>query len=166
MTSLLNQESAIQPLRRQSVNAGLLGIGIVGGGFASIIATPEGRDPFLARIKLVRVGVRDIKRPRPNISQEILTDNLKSIVNDPNIEIVIEVMGGIEPARSLIIQAIENGKHIVTANKTLIANHGIEIRALAAKYGVSVKFEAAVGGSLKSSTLAWEPTNSNALQES
>lgn len=148
MTGLLNQENAIQPLHRQSVNVGVLGCGTVGGGFARIIATPEGRDPLLPQIKLVCVGVRDIKRLRPNVSPEILTENLESIVNNPNIEIIIELMGGIEPARTLIIKAIENGKHIVTANKTLIAKHGIEIRALAAKKGVSVKFEAAVGGGI------------------
>jgi homoserine dehydrogenase len=148
MTGLPNEENAIQPLRRQSANLGVLGYGNVGKGVVKILLDPEGRDPSLARINLVRLGVRDIKRPRPNVSPEILTDNLESIVNHPDIDIIIEVMGGIEPARTLIIQAIENGKHIITANKTLIANHGIEIFALAAKKGVSVKFEPAVGGGI------------------
>lgn len=128
---------------------GMLGLGTVGGGVAKIILSPPGRTPLLSQVELVRVGVRDINKARQNpLPSEKLTTQLEEVVTDPEIELVVEVIGGLEPARTLILKAIEHGKHIVTANKSLIATHGSEIFALAKDKGVCIAFEAAVGGGI------------------
>ena len=94
-------------------------------------------------------AVRDTGRARaPEVSDVILTTDHDDIVNDPEIDVVIEAMGGDEPARSLLLKAIENGKHVVTANKALVAVHGSEIFEAARQQGVSVAFEAAVAGGI------------------
>ncbi|NJR46767.1 MAG: homoserine dehydrogenase [Hyellaceae cyanobacterium CSU_1_1] len=128
---------------------GLLGYGTVGTGTAEIILDPEGRNSLLQEIEIAKVGVRSLDQPRsPQLSTEVLTTDLEAIVNDPEIEIVVELLGGLEPARSLILQAIAKGKHIVTANKAVIARHGEEIFTAANQAEVYVLFEAAVGGGI------------------
>lgn len=128
---------------------GLLGYGTVGTGTAEIILNPAGRNNLLQEITIAKVGVRSLDKPRsPQLTRGILTTDLESIVNDPEIEIVVELLGGVEPARSLILQAIANGKHIVTANKAVIARHGAEIFTAANQAGVYVLLEAAVGGGI------------------
>ena len=83
---------------------------------------------MIADLDLVRVAVRDLQRPRPvSIPQECLTTNPEEVVDDPNVDVVVEVIGGIEPARTLIMRAIAAGKSVVTANKAVIARHGEEI---------------------------------------
>jgi len=84
----------------------------------------------------------------PLLAEVALTDDSESIVNDPEIDVVVEVMGGDEPARTLLLQAVANGKHVVTANKALVACHGAEIFEAAREHGVSVAFEAAVAGGI------------------
>ena len=131
------------------IGIGLLGLGTVGAGVASILSSPDGRHPFIADLDLVRVAVRDLQRPRPvSIPQECLTTNPEEVVDDPNVDVVVEVIGGIEPARTLIMRAIAAGKSVVTANKAVIARHGEEIAAAAAAAGVYVLIEAAVGGGI------------------
>lgn len=128
---------------------GLLGLGTVGTGTAQILLDPEGRQPLLQDIEIHRVGVRSLDKPREvKLSPEIITTDLESIVTDPEIDIVVEVMGGLEPARSLILQAIAQGKHVVTANKAVIARYGPEIFTAAEESGVYVLLEAAVGGGI------------------
>lgn len=128
---------------------GLLGLGTVGTGTAQILLDPEGRQPLLQDIEIHRVGVRSLDKPREvKLSPEIITTDLESIVTDPEIDIVVEVMGGLEPARSLILQAIAQGKHVVTANKAVIARYGPEIFMAAEEAGVYVLLEAAVGGGI------------------
>jgi homoserine dehydrogenase len=128
---------------------GLLGYGTVGTGTAEIILDPEGRNSLLQDIEIAKVGVRSLDSPRsPELPSGVLTTDLKAIVSDPEIKIVVELLGGLEPARSLILQAIEQGKHIVTANKAVIARHGAEIFTAANQAGVYVLFEAAVGGGI------------------
>jgi homoserine dehydrogenase len=128
---------------------GLLGLGTVGAGAVQILQTPNQRHPLLQELEIHRVGVRDLAKPRPvELSSNCLTTDLTAIVNDPDIDIIVEVMGGIEPARTLILTAIANGKHIVTANKALIAKHSDEIFTAAEKHGVYVLLEAAVGGGI------------------
>ncbi|MGB3614191.1 MAG: homoserine dehydrogenase [Elainellaceae cyanobacterium] len=130
-------------------NVGLLGLGTVGAGTADILLHPEGRHPLLRDIKICRVGVRSLDKPRPvDLANELLTTDLSAIVSDPDVDIVVEVIGGLEPARSLVLQAIAHGKHVVTANKALIARHGEEIFAAAEAAGVYVLLEAAVGGGI------------------
>ena len=128
---------------------GLLGYGTVGTGTAEIILDPEGRNSLLQDIEIAKVGVRSLDQPRsPELPSGVLTTDLAAIVSDPEIEIVVELLGGLEPARSLILQTIEHGKHVVTANKAVIARHGAEIFTAANQAGVYVLFEAAVGGGI------------------
>jgi len=132
-----------------TIGIGLLGLGTVGAGVASILSTPEGRHPLVGALALQRVAVRDLSRPRPvELAAAVLCTDPESVVDDPAVEIVVEVMGGLEPARSLILRAIQAGKPVVTANKAVIARYGEEIAAAAAAHGVYVLIEAAVGGGI------------------
>jgi homoserine dehydrogenase len=131
------------------VKIGMLGLGTVGAGTAQILLDSTGRHHLLSQVEIARVGVRDLQKPRSvNLPAAIMTDDLEQVVSDPVIEILVEVMGGIEPARTLILKAIGLGKHIVTANKALIALHGDEIYTAANEAGVYVMLEAAVGGGI------------------
>ena len=128
---------------------GLLGLGTVGAGTAEILLSPDGRHPLLQELEIYRVGVRDISRTRSlQLPENVLTTDLEAIATDPDVDIVVELIGGLEPARSLILQAIAHGKHVVTANKAVIARYGNEIFDAANKKGVYVMLEAAVGGGI------------------
>jgi homoserine dehydrogenase len=132
-----------------TIGIGLLGLGTVGAGVAAILAQPEGRHPLVADLALRRVAVRDLNRPRPvDLAPELLGTDPEAVVDDPAVDIVVEVMGGLEPARSLILRAIAAGKPVVTANKAVIARYGQEIAAAATARGVYVLIEAAVGGGI------------------
>ncbi|MCX5958062.1 MAG: homoserine dehydrogenase [Cyanobacteria bacterium] len=132
-----------------AIGVGLLGLGTVGAGVAAILMGPEGRHPLVAELALRRVAVRDLDRPRPlELDPQLLTTSPEAVIDDPAVEIVVEVMGGLEPARSLILRAIAAGKPVVTANKAVIARYGEEIAAAAAERGVYVLIEAAVGGGI------------------
>ena len=131
------------------IGVGLLGLGTVGGGVASILLSPQERHPLVADLELICAAVRDLERPRPvNLSPELLTTDPQTVVEDPRVDVVVEVIGGIEPARTLILTAIKAGKSVVTANKAVIARHGSEIAQAAAAAGVYVLIEAAVGGGI------------------
>ncbi len=128
---------------------GLLGLGTVGTGTAKILLDAAQRHPLLQTLEIHRVGVRSLDKPRAvNLPEVCLTTDLEAIVTDPDIDIVVEVIGGLEPARSLILEAIEDGKHVVTANKAVISRYGHEIAEAAKKAGVYVLYEAAVGGGI------------------
>jgi len=132
-----------------AIGVGLLGLGTVGAGVADILASPEGRHPLVGELALRRVAVRDLARSRAvALDPSLLCTDPQAVVDDPAVEIVVEVMGGLEPARSLILRAIAAGKPVVTANKAVIARHGEEIAAAAASGGVYVLIEAAVGGGI------------------
>ena len=132
-----------------TIGIGLLGLGTVGAGVAAILATPAGRHPLVGELELRRVAVRDLNRPRTvELAAELLSTDPEAVVDDPAVDIVVEVMGGLEPARSLILRAIAAGKPVVTANKAVIARYGEEIAAAAARSGVYVLIEAAVGGGI------------------
>ena len=133
------------------VNIGILGLGTVGGGTATVlernaaeIARRAGRD-----IKLVAASVRDINKQRdvPLDGVKLTTDSIE-IVDNPEVDVILELIGGTEEAKTLVLRAIENNKHVVTANKALIALHGNEIFAAAQTNGVTVAFEAAVAGGI------------------
>ena len=131
------------------VGVGLLGLGTVGGGVASILQSPGERHPLVNELELIRIAVRDLSRPRPVVLDEsLLTTDPSAVIQDPAVDVVVEVIGGLEPARSLILQAIAAGKSVVTANKAVIARHGQEIAEAAAAAGVYVLIEAAVGGGI------------------
>jgi len=131
------------------VKLGILGLGTVGTGTVQLLLDKDGRDPLLQEIEIYRVGVRSLDKPRAvEFPLEVLTTDLESIVTDPAVDIVVEVMGGVDKARDLIKKAILAGKHIVTANKAVIARYGDEIFTLAQQVGVYVMLEAAVGGGI------------------
>ncbi len=134
----------VEPLK-----IGLLGLGTVGTATANILLSPEARHPLLKAIEIVKVGVKTVdKRRGVEFPEGVLTTDLEGIISDPDIDIVVELIGGLEPARSLLLQAIANGKHIVTANKAVISRYGEEIYRAAEAAGVYVLIEAAVGGGI------------------
>lgn len=133
------------------INVGILGFGTVGSGTAKILL--ENRDILEERlgfkINLKRIADLDIKRDRGiKIPKGVLTTDANLVLNDPDIHIVVELMGGIRPAKDFILKAIMNGKHVVTANKALLATEGTDIFDAAARVGVEVGFEAAVAGAI------------------
>lgn len=131
------------------VKLGILGLGTVGTGTVQLLQDTAGRHPLLKEIEIYRVGVRSLSKPRQvELSTGVVTTDLEAIVNDPEIDIIVEVMGGLEPARTLILTAIKNGKHVVTANKAAISRFGAEIFTAANEAGVYVMLEAAVGGGI------------------
>ena len=132
------------------IGLGLLGCGTVGSEVARLLSRDHADLSARsgATLELVKVGVKDASKDRSSIDKSLLTTDLPSIVTDPSVSIVIEVMGGIEPARSLILQALNAKKSVVTANKALLAKHGAEIFAAARANGVDLHYEAAVGGAI------------------
>lgn len=132
-----------------AVKVGLLGLGTVGTGTAKILLDSAERHPLLQDIAIHRVGVRSLDKPREvDITSASLTTDLAAIVTDPEVDVVVELIGGLEPARSLILKAIQHGKHVVTANKAVIARYGDEIFTAANEASVYVLLEAAVGGGI------------------
>ena len=133
----------------QPVRIGMLGCGVVGSEVARLILadTIELSTRAGAKIELAKIAVREIK-PRADIPSELFTLDALSIVNDPTIDLIIEVMGGIEPARELILTAIGNRKSIVTANKALLASHGADLFTAAYAQGEDIYYEAAVAGAI------------------
>ena len=133
------------------INVGLLGIGTVGGGtFAVLKRNQEEITRRAGRgIVITMVADREVEKARKIVGEGVIvTADANEIVTNPDIDIVIELIGGYTVAKELILKAIENGKHVVTANKALLASHGTEIFAAAQKKGVMVAFEAAVAGGI------------------
>jgi homoserine dehydrogenase len=131
------------------VGIGILGGGIVGGSLAhkllsdhDIIRAKTGLD-----LDLIRVAVRDLAKPRP-FPSEFATDRAEEVVDDPEVSLIVELMGGLEPAGTLVRRALDAGKPVVTANKQLVAAEGPDLFERAAANGVSLLFEAAVGGGI------------------
>ena len=131
------------------MRVGVLGLGNVGGALVQLI--DERRDEIAARtgvrLEVTRVAVRSLTRERKvAVPAEILTRDAAEVVADPGVDVVVEAIGGIEPARELILDALKAGKPVVTANKELLANHGAELFTAAENAGVDLLFEAAVAG--------------------
>lgn len=128
----------------------LLGMGTVGGGVYEIIEKQKEEMPFKigAALEVVKVLVRNKAKYADRIPAEKLTDVWEDVIGDDSIDIVVEVMGGIEPARTYIKAALEKGKHVVTANKDLMAMHGHELLELAGEHHCDLLFEAAVAGGI------------------
>lgn len=133
------------------ITIGILGLGTVGGGTATVLKRNAAEIERRAgrSIELRAASVRDLSKDRGSDLKNVkLTLDSNEIVNDPDVDIILELIGGTEEAKQLVLQAIKNGKHIVTANKALIALHGNEIFEAAQKKGVTVAFEAAVAGGI------------------
>ncbi len=151
----------------KQINVAILGLGTVGGGTLDIlknnqkeIARRAGRE-----IKVVSACVKDVTKKRTcDVSQIKITDQPETIINDPNVDILIEVMGGIDPAYDLVKQAIKRGKHVVTANKALIALHGDDLFSFANKENVRIGFEASVAGGIPIIKAIREGLSANNIQ--
>ena len=132
------------------IKVGLLGLGTVGGGTLTVLRRNATESTRRAgrEIVVVKAAVRDMDKARVLANGLPLTLDPFEIVDDPEIDIVVELIGGLSPAKELVMQAIANGKHVVTANKHLVAKHGNEIFAAAQAKGVMVAFEAAVAGGI------------------
>ncbi|MGZ8214471.1 MAG: homoserine dehydrogenase [Methylosarcina sp.] len=149
------------------VKVGILGLGTVGGGTVSVlkrnaaeIARRAGRE-----ILITRASAKDITKPRICDTAGIrLTTDPFEIIDDPEIDIVLELIGGAGPVKDMVLKAIANGKHVVTANKSLIALHGNEIFAKASAQGVIVAFEAAVAGGIPIIKAIREGLSGNQIQ--
>ena len=133
------------------INVGIIGLGVVGGGTARLLL--RNADILRARtgcdIRIKSIATRTPSRAaREEIPSELVTPDIDRVLEDPEIHVVAELVGGVDPAREFVMRAIENGKSVVTANKELIAKHGAEISEAAAKAGVHFRFEGSVGGGI------------------
>jgi homoserine dehydrogenase len=136
---------------KKAINIGIIGFGTVGAGTAKILL--KKRDELEAKsgfpIVLKKIADLDITSDRGiKLPRNILTNNTSEVLNDPDIDIIVELIGGIHPAKEIIIEALNNGKHVVTANKALLAEEGRQIFTVAGKNKVDVGFEASVAGSI------------------
>ena len=131
------------------VRVGICGFGTVGGGTFNVL---ERNSKEITRRTGRAIVVEQIAQRRPNINCDTgdtsITDDIFAVANNPNVDVLIELIGGHEPAKELVLTAIRNGKHVVTANKALIAVHGNEIFEAAAKHNVVVAYEAAIAGGI------------------
>lgn len=134
----------------KKIKAALLGLGTVGGGVYKLVQRQkeETVKKSGANLEITRILVHNMNKQREGVDASLLTDNWKEIVEDPEISIVIEVMGGIEPAKTMILEALCAGKNVVTANKDLVAVHGRELLDAAQENQVDFLFEAAVAGGI------------------
>lgn len=134
----------------EPLNIALIGGGTVGGGVAKILL--EHPDRIAARggrpVHLRRVVVRDSNKPRPSIPRELISTDIAAVIHDPHIHVVVELIGGTTVARQVIHDALAAGKHVVTANKALLAEHGPEVFEAARKHERAVGFEASVAGGI------------------
>ncbi len=135
----------------KDIQVGLIGFGNIGAGVVKLLR--ENADVIRSKvgtgIVLKRIADLDITSDRGVVVEPgVLTTSVDDIFNDPEISVVIELIGGYEPAKTFVLKAIEKGKHIVTANKALLALHGSDIYAAAVRKGVEVQFEASVGGGI------------------
>src|SRR4030066_781216 len=135
----------------KEIKVGLIGFGTVGSGVAKILQRNSRliEKRMGAKLVLKRIAGIDLETDRGvKLKPGVLTRRAEDVIKDPEIDMVMELMGGIEPAKTYILKAIRNKKHIVTANKALLALHGDEIFREAHRFGVDVNFEASVGGGI------------------
>ena len=136
----------------KEIKIALLGLGTVGAGVVKVLGThgAEMQERAGCRLVLCRIADADLTRPREglDLTRLPLVGDANQVLNDPEVQIVIELVGGLEPARTFILKALGSGKHVVTANKALLAHHGAEIFAEARRNRVMIGFEAAVAGGI------------------
>src|SRR5262249_45091341 len=134
----------------RTISVGLLGLGNVGSGVVKLLA--DNAEAIKLRlggsaVAIKRIAVREADKPRlVDVAPALITTDAKAGLEDPEIEIIVELIGGEEPARTYVLDAIARGKNIVTANKALLAAHGEELFAAASQREVDVYYEASVGG--------------------
>lgn len=135
---------------QKAIYIGLLGMGTVGSGVIEVLNknAEDISKRVGAPIKLKKILVRDKRKTRANVDTALLTDNFDDIINDSDISIIIEVIGGIKPAKDYIVRALNAGKSVVTANKDVMSTSGKEIFCAASENNVDIHFEASVGGGI------------------
>jgi homoserine dehydrogenase len=136
----------------KEIRIGLLGLGTIGAGVAKVLLSHSEalEEKIGVPVVLTAIADLDTKSPRNglNLSDLPLSENAATVLDDPSVNIVVELIGGLEPAREFMLRALANGKHVVTANKALLATHGEELYAAALQYGRMLSFEAAVAGGI------------------
>ncbi|WP_077214474.1 homoserine dehydrogenase [Bacillus dakarensis] len=135
----------------EAISIGLLGLGTVGSGVVQIIENHQDKlmHQIGCPIKINKILVKSIDKPRSvEIKQELLTTNAEDVIENPEIDVVVEVMGGVEDTRKLLLQALRNKKHVVTANKDLMAVYGSELLTVASENGCDLFYEASVAGGI------------------
>ena len=133
------------------IKVGMIGFGTIGAGVAKILASNGEiiKQRLGAGVELIKAADLDITTDRGvKMGHDVLTTSADEVINHPDIDVVIELIGGYEPARKFLLQAIDQGKHVVTANKALLAKHGDEIFLAASEKGLSIGFEASIGGAI------------------
>ena len=156
----------------KAVKIGLLGFGTVGTGVVRLLT--EQQEMLTRRLGtelvLAKIADLDLERPRPvTVPRELLTTRAQDLLDDPEIDIVVELIGGLSAARDFTLAAIARGKHVVTANKALLAHHGNDLLAAAAAQGVDIAFEAWSAAASPSSwpcARAWPPIASRSSSAS
>ena len=149
------------------IRIGLLGAGTVGTGTARVLELNQHEiaERVGTSIVVSKVLVRDPAKERPYLSQAVRTDNFDDILNDPDIDIIVELMGGLHPAKEYMLQALAAGKRVVTANKDVIAQFGHDLFDMAAAHQTEIFFEASVGGGIPIITPLKECLNANRITE-
>jgi homoserine dehydrogenase len=136
---------------RKAIGIGLLGLGTVGSGVAEVLLTKADKlaEQVGLPLTLKKVLVRDVNRRRPvEVAPKLLTDHAEEVLSHPEVDIAVELIGGERPATEYIEQALANEKHVVTANKEVMAKHGYELFSLAKKHNVDIRYEASVGSGI------------------
>ncbi|MGB6282743.1 MAG: homoserine dehydrogenase, partial [Syntrophobacteria bacterium] len=135
----------------KEIQVGLIGLGTVGCGLVKVLEDNSEmlKERLGVPLRLKRVVDIDLESPRPvSLPRKILSTQVEDILADEEIRIVVELIGGMEPAKTFLLEAMKRGKHVVTANKALLAVHGNELFAAAREHHVNIAFEAAVGGGI------------------
>jgi homoserine dehydrogenase len=134
----------------KTLKVALLGCGVVGTQVARLLREEAAELAVRsgAQLEIAGIAVRRLSHPRPGIDRDLLTTDAMGLATRPDVDIVVEVIGGIEPAHSLILAAMERGKSVVSANKALLAEHGEQIHRVASDYGADLYYEAAVAGAI------------------
>ena len=135
----------------KNINVGIVGLGTVGGGVVRALFEKRSllEDRTGLSVRLIKVFDKDTKKlSKLKIPRHLVAKNVNDLIKDENVDIVVELIGGIHPAREIILNSLRSGKHVVTANKALLAKHGEEIFTIASKYGSKIGFEASVCGAI------------------
>ncbi|NUQ61883.1 MAG: homoserine dehydrogenase [Pirellulales bacterium] len=151
----------------KTAKVAIVGFGTIGSGVARLLVEHQERISRHAGrpVQLARVVDPDLSRPRNiTLPKGLLTDDLSKVTGDPDIEVAVELVGGLEPARTIVLKLLESGKNIVTANKALLAEHGQELFDRARKLGRSIAFEASVGGGIPIIAAIGQSLSANQIQ--
>ena len=150
---------------KDRIGIGLVGLGTVGGAFARLVEENGEllQHRYGVRVELVRVGVARLGKPRP-VADDLLVQGYEQVLADPRVDVVVELMGGVEQPRALITAALRAGKHVITGNKALIAEHGEELLTLAHRHGVQFRFEASVCGGIPVIKVIRESLSANRIR--